>query len=157
MRMLEWFSEWPGAVFIRESGTAYLFVNAAHILGIGLIVGSILPLDLRLLGLCFRTVPLSALAPVLSRAAAFGVTLAILTGLWLFSVKPAEYLANTAFLSKMALLAAALGNVALQHHSRGYRLAVESGKISPAVRIHAAVSALLWLSALLAGRWIGFL
>jgi hypothetical protein len=157
MRILEWISEWPGAVFIRDSGTAYLFVNAAHILGIGLIVGSILPLDLRLLGVCFRTVPLSALAPVLTRAAAFGIVWAILTGLWLFSVKPAEYLGNTAFLCKLALVAAALGNVALQHHSRGYRLAVEDGKISPAVRIRAAVSALLWLSILVAGRWIGFL
>jgi hypothetical protein len=157
MWIVDWIGEWPGAVFVRDSGTAYLFVNAAHILGIGLIVGSILPLDLRLLGLCFRTVPLAALAPALTRTAAVGVVWAILTGLWLFSVKPAEYLANTAFLSKMALLAAALGNVALQHHSRGYRLAVESGKISPAVRIRAGVSAVLWLSVLLAGRWIGFL
>src|SRR5690349_5129741 len=133
MWILEWISAWPGAVFIRDSGTAYLVVNAAHILGIGLIVGSILPLDLRLLGVCFRSVPLNTLAPVLTRCAAVGVVWALLTGLWLFSVKPTEYLANTAFLAKMALLAAALGNVALQHLSRGYRLAVQSDKVAPAV------------------------
>jgi hypothetical protein len=156
MPMIDWIGAWPGAVFLRESGTAYLFVNAAHILGIALLVGAILPLDLRLLG-CFRTVPVSVVGPFLSRAAAIGVTWAILTGLWLFSVKPSDYLTNTAFLCKMALLTVALGNIGLQHYSPYFRLALKDGTIHPRVRVFAAVSAMLWLSVLLAGRWIGFL
>lgn len=151
-----WIASWPGAVLLQESGTAYLLVNAAHILGIALIVGAILPLDLRLIG-CFRTVPVPVIGPFLSRVAAVGVAWAMLTGLWLFSVKPAEYLANTAFLTKMALLAVALGNIALQHRSRYFRLALEGGKVPPRVRVLAAVSAVTWLSVLVAGRWIGFL
>jgi hypothetical protein len=151
-----WIASWPGAVLLQESGTAYLFVNAAHIVGIALLIGAILPLDLRLLGL-FRTVPVAVIGPFLSRTAAVGVTWAVLTGLWLFSVKPAEYLVNPAFLTKMALLAFAIGNIALQHHGRHFRLALEGGKIQPRVRILAAFSALLWLSVLVAGRWIGFL
>ncbi|MPZ37460.1 MAG: DUF2214 domain-containing protein [Rhizobiales bacterium] len=156
MRIVEWIGAWPGAVLLRDSGTAYLFVNAAHILGIALLIGAILPLDLRLMG-CFRTIPLAVIAPFLSRVAAVGIAFAVLTGLCLFSVKPSEYLANTAFLWKIALLAAALGNVALQHHSRQYWLALEGGGIPLPVRIRAAVSALMWLSVLVAGRWIGFL
>jgi hypothetical protein len=151
-----WIASWPGAVLLQESGTAYLFVNAAHILGIALIVGAILPLDLRLIG-CFRTVPLPVIGPFLSRVAAVGVAWTVLTGLWLFSVKPAEYLANTAFLTKMALLAIAIGNIALQHHGRHFRLALEGGKVRPRVRVLAVVSAAAWLSVLVAGRWIGFL
>jgi hypothetical protein len=151
-----WIASWPGAVLLQESGTAYLFVNAAHIVGIALIVGAILPLDLRLIG-CFRTVPVPVIGPFLSRIAAVGVAWAVLTGLWLFSVKPAEYLANTAFLTKMALLAVALGNIALQHRGRDFRLALEGGKIPPRVRVLAAISAVTWLSVLVAGRWIGFL
>ena len=99
MPLVEWIGAWPGAVFLRDSGTAYLLVNAAHILGVGLLVGAIIPLDLRLLGL-FRHAPLAVLAPFLSRAAATGAVLAIVTGLWLFSVKPGEYLGNAAFLWK---------------------------------------------------------
>jgi hypothetical protein len=156
MRMVEWIAAWPGAVLLRESGTAYLFVNAAHIVGIALLIGAILPLDLRLIG-CFRTVPLAVIGPFLSRAAAVGVAWAVLTGLWLFSVKPVEYLANTAFLTKLALLMLAIGNIALQHHGRHFRLALDGGRIRPQVRILAALSAFLWLSVLLAGRWIGFL
>jgi len=156
MRIVDWIAAWPGAVLLQESGTAYLFVNAAHIVGIALLIGAILPLDLRLIG-CFQTVPVSVIGPFLSRVAAAGATWAALTGLWLFSVKPSEYLANTAFLTKMALLTIAIGNIALQHHGRDFRLAVEGGGIRPRVRILAALSAVMWLSVLVAGRWIGFL
>ncbi len=143
-------------MLLQNSGTFYLFVNAAHILGIGLILGAILPLDLRLLGL-FRSAPLAVLGPFLSRAAAFGVVLAILTGLWLFSVRPAHYLGNAAFLWKLGLLALALVNIGLQHGNRHFRTAGTAGSIHPSVRVLAFLSMALWLSALVAGRWIGFL
>ena len=155
MRLIEWIGAWPGAELLRESGTAYLFVNATHILGIGLLLGSILPLDLRLVGL-FRSVPLAAVAPLLLRVGGTGAATAILTGLWLFSVKPEDYVSNPAFLSKMALLATALSNVALQRRSRDFRLALQTGEAALPVRIRALVSAVLWLCVLLAGRWIGF-
>jgi hypothetical protein len=156
MQIVNWISAWPGAVLLQQSGTVYIFVNAAHILGVGLLVGAILPLDLRLIGL-FRSVPVAVIGPFLARMAAAGVSLALLTGFWLFSVKPSAYLANMAFLWKIAFLALALCNVALQHRSRHFRLTLKGGKVAVRVRVLAAISATLWLSALLAGRWIGFL
>ena len=105
---------WPGAVWLQNSGTAYLFVNAAHILGISLLLGAILPLDLHLLGL-LRSSPLAVVGPFLLRVASAGLVLAILTGLWLFSVKPREYVTNPAFLIKVGLLAFAFCNIGLQH------------------------------------------
>jgi hypothetical protein len=150
--MIEAIGSWPGAAWLQQSGTAYLFVNAAHILGIGILLGGILPLDLRLLGL-FRRYPLDVIVPFLTRSAATGLALAVVTGLWLFSVKPAEYLANEAFLWKAALLAIALVNVALQH-----RVVMRRGiQLARATRISAGLSLCLWLSVLVAGRWIGFL
>ena len=150
--MLEAIGSWPGAVWLQQSGTAYLFVNAAHILGIGLLLGSILPLDLRLLGF-FRRFPIDVLWPFLVRAGATGLGLALVTGLWLFSVNPAEYFENDAFRWKLVLLAAALANVAVQH-GRTKSVAIEIG---PVTRASAAVSLGLWLCVLVAGRWIGFL
>lgn len=155
MQTLEWIGRWSGAALLQESGTAYLLVNAAHILGVGLLAGAILPLDLRLMGL-FRSVPIAVVGPFLSRAAGAGVVLALVTGLWLFTVKPAEYVGNAAFLAKLAVLALALGNVALQHASRPFQAALRGGAVTLRVRIHAAASAVLWLAALVAGRWIGF-
>ena len=156
MGLLAWIGSWPGAVLLQNSGTAYLFVNAAHILGIGLILGAILPLDLRLAGL-FRQAPLAVLGPFLSRVAASGVALAILTGLWLFTVEPGRYMGNIAFLAKLALLALALGNVLHQHRNQHYRAALAGAPLHGSVRLLATVSTLAWLGALVAGRWIGFL
>jgi hypothetical protein len=89
-------------------------------------------------------VPLTVVEPFLTRAAATGLALALVTGFWLFTVKPAEYAANEAFLIKLGLLAAALLNIALRH------------RIAGLVRAAAALSFLLWLAVLVAGRWIGF-
>ena len=150
--MLEAVGSWPGATWLQQSATAYLFVNAAHILGIGLLVGAILPLDLRLLGF-FRAVSLDVLRPFLTRCAAAGLTLAIVTGLWLFSVKPAEYLENEAFRWKLLLLSLALANVGFQH----WGSKSDASHVSATTRISAALSVGLWLSVLVAGRWIGFL
>ncbi len=150
--MLDALGSWPGATWLQQSATAYLFVNAAHILGIGLLLGSIVPLDFRLLG-ALRRFPVEVLGPFLVRCAATGLALAAVTGLWLFSVKPAEYFANPAFRWKLVLLALALANVAFQHwwaHARAWRL-------TTATRVSAALSLCLWLSVLVAGRWIGFL
>lgn len=146
---------WPGAVFLQEYWIAYLIVNAAHILGIGLLLGAILPLDLCLLRTT-RGRELPVLGPFLVRAAVTGTTLAVITGLWLFSVKPVEYAANPAFRYKAAMLVLAACIVALQHHGKSFMTALHSGQPTARVRALAAASAIVWLSTLVAGRWIGF-
>jgi hypothetical protein len=152
---LQAIADWPGAVFLQEYWVAYLVVNAAHILGIGLLLGAILPLDLLLLRSTHgRDLP--ALGPFLVRAAATGTALAVTTGLWLFSVKPVEYAENPAFLFKATLLVLAIFNIALQHRGEHFDTALRSGQPSVRVRTLAAASAILWLSVLIAGRWIGF-
>ncbi|MCC7253139.1 DUF6644 family protein [Hyphomicrobium sp.] len=156
MQVLDWLAAWPGAVWLQGSGTAYLFVNAAHILGIGLLLGAILPLDLRLVGV-LRSFPIAVVGPFLLRVASTGLALALLTGLWLFTVQPKDYVTNAAFLSKLVLLALALANIGLQHYGRHFRAALDGQAIHLSVRILAAVSAILWLSVLVAGRWIGFI
>lgn len=153
--VLQAIASWPGAVFLQEHWIAYLIVNAAHVLGIGLLLGAVLPLDLLLLRSTHgRDLPV--LGPFLVRAAAAGAALAVTTGLWLFSVKPVEYAENPAFLFKAALLVLAICNIALQHHGERFDAALRSGQPPVRVRALAAVSAILWLSVLVAGRWIGF-
>lgn len=85
------------AVALRQSPALYPLANAAHILGIGLLVGAIFTLDLRVLG-AFRQAPLTVLGPPLVRMAAIGLGLALVTGFLIFTVRPAGYAANPAFL-----------------------------------------------------------
>lgn len=152
---LQAISGWPGAALLQEYWVAYLVVNAAHILGIGLLLGAILPLDVLLLR-STRGQDLPTLGPFLVRAAATGTGIAVTTGLWLFSVKPVEYAENPAFLFKATLLVLAICNIALQHRGEHFDAALRSGHPSVRVRTLAATSAILWLSVLIAGRWIGF-
>ena len=156
MDWLGWIEALPAAAALRGKATLYLLVNAAHIAGIGLLVGAILPLDLRLIGI-LRDGPLTILAPFLVRVAATGLAIALLTGALLFSVKPAEYAANPAFLIKMALLGAGLINILLQHRNSGWPGLKEGGRPNLAMRGFATLSFALWIATLVAGRWIGFL
>lgn len=133
-----------------------MFVNAAHILAIGLLVGAILPLDLRLAGF-FRKVPVEIVAPFLSRSAGVGLAAAIVTGFCLFSVRAVEYAGNPAFLAKLCLIVLGLLNLSIVHLGRGWNTAVSSGIVRPGLRVFAALSAAIWIAAVIAGRWIGFL
>ncbi|MDA8445058.1 DUF2214 domain-containing protein [Paracidovorax valerianellae] len=145
------------AAWLRRSGTAYLVVNASHIAALGLGVGAALLLDLRLWGIIGRRIPLALLGPFLSRAAAAGLALALATGLWLFATRPGDYLANPAFLVKVGLIAFALVNALSLHAGGHWDRALREGHAGGLVRAQAAVSLTLWLGAVLAGRWIGFL
>jgi uncharacterized membrane protein len=138
------------AEHLRFARVSYPLVNAAHIVGIAMLFGAILPLDLRLLGL-FPTTPLAVLARVLRPVAAAGFVLAAATGLTLFSVQATDYAATPLFGLKMTLVALGLANaLALT----GPRLAA-----APPARLRAAgaASLALWLAAILAGRWLGYL
>lgn len=154
--LLEWLAAWPLASAMRRSAILYLVVNAAHILAIALLIGAIVPLDLRLLGF-FGNTSLEVLGPFLSRAAAVGLALAITTGFCLFSVRPAAYIANAAFVTKIVLLGIGAANAVSVHMGSAWRAAVNGGPVSWRLRIRAAVSLTVWPAALLAGRWIGFL
>lgn len=156
MEALAWLAATPVAAALKASATLYLVVNAAHILSIGLVVGAILPLDLRLAGLV-RSAPVAAIGPLLSRTAAVGIVLALVTGLCLFSVRPTEYAGNPAFLAKIALVALGIANALLLHRGRGWRQAIETETIRPALRVQAVLSLVIWISAVLAGRWIAFI
>ncbi|MGO6850260.1 DUF6644 family protein [Rhizobium beringeri] len=154
--ILEWLSATTPAVALRRSGTLYMFVNAAHILAIGLLIGAILPLDLKLAGF-FRKLPVEIVGPFLSRTAGVGLAAAILTGFCLFSVRAVEYAANPAFLAKLGLIALGLLNLSIVHLGRGWKTAVSSGIVRPGLRFSAVLSAAIWIAAVIAGRWIGFL
>lgn len=153
---LQAIAAWPVAAALRGSAVAYPLVNAAHIFSIALVVGSIVTLDLKVLGL-FAKVPLGALAEPLSRVAAAGVVLAVASGFLLFTVRPVAYAENPAFLAKIALAALGILNALLLRSSRHWRAARDGTALHGSVKVAAALSIAIWAAAVLAGRWIGFL
>jgi hypothetical protein len=146
----------PVGALLRGSTTLYLLLNAAHIASIGLLLGAIATLDLRLVGL-FGRHPLAHLGPPLRRVAATGLGMAAMTGALLFVARPVAYAENPAFLAKLGLVGIGVANVALLRAGRGWRAALAGAAPSGGVRAAAAVSLAAWVGAVLAGRWIGFL
>ncbi len=98
--------------FMRESGPwTYAIVNLAHVLGIATLFGSILVLDLRLIGVG-RRLPLVAISSAVVPVATTGFLIAATTGLGLLATKAIEYVGNPFLLIKFPAIGLGLVNVA---------------------------------------------
>ena len=133
---------------LRFSRWSYALVNTTHVLGIALLVGAIVPFDLRLLGF-WRSVPLDSLARVLFPVAAAGLLIAISAGVLLFIVRPREYAALDLFIVKLGLIGAGL----VQAIAFGPGLARASRARQ---RLVGTSSLVLWLTVLVCGRMLAF-
>jgi len=140
------------AQYLRVSRWGYAAVSGAHILGIALLVGAIVPLNLRLLGL-WPSIPRANLLRPLVPVAATGLALAAVTGSLLFSVRAQEYAAIGYFQVKLVLVSVGLWSAVVIH--RAYGLTLESAS-EHRLRFHALVSLGSWLGALACGRMIAF-
>ena len=137
---------------LRVSRWGYAAVNAAHILGIALLVGAIVPLNLRFLG-AWRTVPRPILVRVLVPIAATGLGLAVVAGFLLFSVRAREY-ADIGFLqAKLVLVAVGTLSALWLHCAHGFLL--ENARDSRLAG-HAVAALVCWVGALACGRLIAF-
>jgi hypothetical protein len=155
----EWLATLEATAIARElraSVWAYPLVNAGHILGVALLVGAIVPLDLKLLG-AWRSLPLDPLWRVLTRCAAAGVVLATLFGALLFICRATEYAASGYFLWKMAAVFVGVANaLSLRVFAPQPREPGDADVPPLRLRIAACVSLLAWVTALVLGRIVGY-
>ena len=127
-------------------------VNATHIFGIALLVGAIVPLNLRFLGF-WRRVPREPLVRVLVPVAMVGLALAIAAGFLLFTVKPQHYAGLGVFQLKLVLVAAGILGALVLHRMRGFLLRDAEDAV---LARHAVLSIVCWTGALACGRLIAF-
>jgi len=142
---------------LRDSTWIYPLVNAGHILGVALLVGSIIPLDLRLLS-AWKSWPLAPLWHVLTRTAATGLALAILFGSLLFITRATEYAVSPFFRAKMVIVIAATLNALFLRIAFPHTMlhAPSVGAISWRVRMAAGFSLIAWMTVLTLGRLVGY-
>jgi hypothetical protein len=140
---------------MRSSPALYPAVEILHIFGFVVLVGSILALDLRLLGLG-RAIPIAPMAQLLLPMSRFGFLLAISMGFLLFSADASHVVRNPAFQAKLLLIAAALVNVVIAHLGPWRRVALWHDEASGGAKVMALASLMLWLGAISAGRLIAY-
>ena len=141
------------AAWARQSSWGYAIANVLHLLGMATLLGSILALDLRILGIR-RALPLSDTAGLLLPLARCGFVLAAASGTVLFAADATHVYVNPAFQVKVLLIGVALLNVLAFHATT--RLA---GRAEPGLcaRISAGMSLLLWPAVIVCGRMIAYL
>jgi len=135
------------AEHLRRSRWTYPLVNTGHLMGIALLVGAVVPMDLRLLRRAGGPDAAATIA-FLRPFAVAGLILAAGCGALLFIAQAGEYLANGWFQAKMVLLTLALANAALH-----LRLGAASPRLQ---RLTALVSLAVWPAVLMSGRMIGY-
>jgi hypothetical protein len=145
------------AEWMRETNPAMQIVESTHVLAAVAVLGTVLIVDLRLLGFTDsqraftrvgrETLPLTWIA--------FG--LAVVTGSLMFTTSAQTYFANAAFqLKALALLAAGLNMAVFQLLTTRGVAAWDRVEPPRGARVAGALSLLMWAAVVLLGRWIGF-
>jgi hypothetical protein len=139
----------------------YPSVEIVHIVGIALLFGSIVVLDLRLLGLS-RNIPVRTLARHVLPWTAGSFALIIPSGLLMFTAHATEFIDSEVFVIKMLLIMAAGVNAAL-FHTITFRTAdvwdsEEMRKLPPppSARLAGGLSLLIWISVIACGRLLAY-
>ena len=140
------------AVWINLSRWVYAGIATAHVLAIAVLIGSILILDLRLVGFA-RRLDVAQLARLVVPVAGTALGCAVISGGLLFIGRAAQYAAFDLFQLKIAIIAFALA-MTLTVHKR-YGLCLEKAPARQCVRIGTA-SICLWCAVAVAGRMIAF-
>jgi hypothetical protein len=139
---------------MRSSPFLYPLAEILHILGFVILVGSIVVLDLRLLGL--GRIAIQPMAQLLLPLSRVGFLIAISMGFLLFSADAAHVVRNPAFLAKLLLIAAALVNIAIAHLGPWRRAPLWHSEASAGAKLTGFASLMLWISAICAGRLIAY-
>jgi len=135
----------------------YPSVEIVHITGIALLVGSIVILDLRLLGIS-RSLPLRRLPAHTLPWSAASFALIVPSGLAMFVAHANDLMGNPVFALKICLILLAGANAGIFHAGVFRGAAQWDVDVMPplAARVAAAVSLLLWLSVIACGRLLAY-
>ena len=158
-RFLAWLQTSALGHAMRGSGVwTYGIVNLVHILGVASLFGSVLVLDLRLLGV-WRNVALRAISRPTVPVAATGFSVAVLSGTCLLATKATEYVGNPFIYIKFPAIGLAILNVALLHCLpawKQHKVRELSSREEFKLAVVGGVSLLCWLTAISAGRMIAY-
>ena len=143
---------------IRENDLLFPVIESVHVLAICLVVGSILVVDLRLLGLASVNRPVSRITSSILPLTWCAFAVAVVSGGLMFISNSIKYLGNCYFIAKMILSAVAGLNMVVFHAigAKDMPKWEKSARLPLPARAAGALSILLWIAVVACGRWIGF-
>ena len=156
MSFLETLQASPIAEWVRDSDYGYYIVLAGHAVGMGVVAGAMLMLALRVYGFA-RTSSILIFDRLFS-IAWLGFVLNAITGVVLFTSNAERLVTNAAFLIKLGLIVVGgFAGWALWRAVQAELTEFEAAGVgSSRLKALAALTALLWTAAIVAGRIIGY-
>jgi hypothetical protein len=142
-------SGFTGIPWIASHPIAYPALEVMHIVGIALLLGNLVLLELRVWGLGAE-LPIRPLARLALRLCLAGFALIVMSGLLMFASQPQELISSRTFLIKMGLIHVAALNAAWFHGRDSL------GRADTIARVQTLISTGLWLSVIICGRWIAY-
>lgn len=156
MEFLAWLETTAIADAIRTHAWLYPALETAHYIGLASLVGGIMLIDLRLLGLA-RRLPLRSMLGLLPFVWV-GFVINAISGSLIFIYGATNFSGNSAFQLKLVLMLLAGINafvftLAASRHGGDW---VETGSVPVPFKIIATASFVLWLGVVTAGRWMAY-
>jgi hypothetical protein len=154
----EWFftlceNTWPGSWF-KHAQWFFAIDETIHIMALGMLIGTLVIVDLRLLGFGMRRQSVPQLARFLAPWTLLGVALMIVTGIPLFMSEAVKLSGSSPFFCKMIFLVCAI-TLHFTLHRKATASSARQG--SGLGKLAASLSLICWLGVALAGRAIAFL
>ncbi len=143
---------------IRNSLYDFPLLEATHVIALTLVFGTIMIVDLRLLGIAGTERHYGRISADVLKWTWVAFAVALVTGSLMFITNAKVYVDNGFFRAKFALMLLAGINMAVFELTAGKRGGVwgESRRGPLAGRIAAMLSLALWLGVIVTGRWVGF-
>jgi hypothetical protein len=138
-----WIERSPVGEFMRSTRVLFPVVESIHLIGLALFVGTLLLIDMGLLGLAMRRQPIAQVAASLAPFTWTGFALLLTTGPFMFAAQATKWHDNPVFWFKMPILAVAtVFQLSVRH-----RIAVEEPALNPVgARLIGAISLVLWIT-----------
>lgn len=157
MGFLIWLEETGFAEWIRVSISGYPAMIASHAVGMAVMVGIALTLNMRLLGM-FGSIPLSSIHGFMG-IAWIGFVVNFLSGAALFTTQATTYITNGQFLLKIGLILAGAATIGYIQPIVGREASnwKSAADVPSKVRNASIVSIVCWVGAILTGRLIAYL
>jgi len=158
LAICEWLESTPLASMIQESAYGFPIVVALHLFGLTLSVGTLLWVDLRLLGVAVRRLRVSEVYRGLAPWFLAGFAMMLTTGATLFTAYATLAYENAFFRIKMSAIALAGANAAVLHFATQRTSAQWDDATRPPIAARAAglISIVLWVAVMLAGRMMSY-
>jgi hypothetical protein len=135
--------------WIVSNPYAYPLLEVVHIVGIALLIGNLVLVEMRVWG-AGASLDVQALGRLALSLSLAGFAIIVVSGTLMFAGQPEELLANRVFSIKIALMLLAGCNAGMFHARGGL------ARLDATARAQTILSLGLWLGVIICGRWIAY-